>query len=56
MDEAIVQYIKRKYNLLIGERTAEVIKKQIGTAYPTDEVHDHGDQGPRPRRRRAARR
>ena len=38
MDEAIVQYIKRKYNLLIGERTAESIKKQIGNAYPLDEV------------------
>jgi rod shape-determining protein MreB and related proteins len=31
MDRAIVQYIKRKYNLLIGERTAEMIKIQIGT-------------------------
>ncbi len=38
MDEAIVQYIKRKYNLLIGERTAEVIKKEIGSAYPLPEV------------------
>ena len=37
MDEAIVQHIKRKYNLLIGERTAEDIKKQIGSAYPLDE-------------------
>src|SRR5438552_4143773 len=37
MDEAIVQYIKRKYNLLIGERTAEQIKKEIGSAYPMDE-------------------
>jgi rod shape-determining protein MreB and related proteins len=38
MDEAIVQHIKRKYNLLIGERTAEDIKKQIGSAYPMEEV------------------
>jgi len=38
MDEAILQHIKRKYNLLIGERTAEHIKTSIGTAYPTDEV------------------
>ncbi len=38
MDEAIVSHIKRKYNLLIGERTAEDIKKQIGSAYPMDEV------------------
>jgi len=38
MDEAIVQYIKRKYNLLIGERSAEQIKKDIGSAYPLDEA------------------
>ncbi len=38
MDEAIIQHIKRKYNLLIGERTAELIKMGIGTAYPTDEI------------------
>jgi rod shape-determining protein MreB len=37
IDEAILQYVKRKYNLLIGERTAEVIKTTIGTAYPQDE-------------------
>jgi rod shape-determining protein MreB len=37
MDEAIIQHIKRKYNLLIGERTAEQIKMNIGTAYPTEE-------------------
>jgi rod shape-determining protein MreB len=34
MDEAIVNYIKRKYNLLIGERTAEQIKIGIGNAFP----------------------
>ena len=38
MHEAIIQYIKRKYNLLIGESTAEVAKIQIGTAYPEPEV------------------
>ena len=38
MDEAIIQYLKRKYNLLIGEGTAERIKMTIGTAYPTEEV------------------
>jgi len=38
MDEAIVQYIKRKYNLLIGERTAELIKITIGSAYPGSEL------------------
>ena len=37
MDEAIIQYIKKKYNLLIGERTAEQIKVEIGSAYPLDE-------------------
>ena len=37
LDEAIVQYMKRKYNLLIGERTAEQIKIEIGSAYPDGE-------------------
>ena len=36
MDEAIMNYLKRKYNLLIGERTAEQIKIEIGSAYPLD--------------------
>lgn len=42
MDEAIVQYIKRTYNLMIGERTAEEIKISIGSAIPpkTDEDMD----------------
>ncbi len=34
MDAAIIQHIKRKYNLLIGERTAEIIKTTVGNAYP----------------------
>jgi rod shape-determining protein MreB len=38
MDEAIIQLIKRRYNLLIGERTAEQIKIEIGNAYPLDEA------------------
>ena len=38
MDEAIINYVKRKYNLLVGERTAELIKIKIGTAYPTEDV------------------
>jgi len=37
MDSSIIQYIKRKYNLLIGERTAEIIKTTIGNAYPDPE-------------------
>src|SRR5246127_4744299 len=36
MDDAIMQFLKRKYNLLIGERTAEAIKIQIGSAWPLD--------------------
>jgi len=35
MDEAIINYVKRKYNMLIGERTAEAIKTTVGTASPT---------------------
>jgi len=34
MDETIAEHVKRKHNLLIGERTAEAIKIQIGSAYP----------------------
>jgi len=37
MDRAIVQYVKRKYNLLIGERTAEIVKIEIGTVLPEGE-------------------
>jgi rod shape-determining protein MreB and related proteins len=37
MDEAIIQYLRRNYNLMIGERTAEQIKIQIGTAIPQKE-------------------
>ena len=37
MDEAIIQYMKRVYNLMIGERTAEQIKISIGSAYPQPE-------------------
>jgi len=37
MDSSISQHIKRKYNLLIGERTAEIIKTTIGNAYPDPE-------------------
>ena len=37
MDEAIIHYIKKTYNLLIGERTAEAIKMEVGSAYPLEE-------------------
>jgi len=40
MDEAIIQYVRRAYNLLIGERTAEEIKIAIGSAYPLN----HADE------------
>lgn len=36
MDEAVIQYIKRQYNLMIGERTAEQLKMEIGSALPFD--------------------
>jgi rod shape-determining protein MreB len=36
MDEAVMHYLKRKYNLLVGERTAEQIKMEIGSAYPLE--------------------
>jgi rod shape-determining protein MreB and related proteins len=37
MDDAIVQYVKRRYNLFIGERTAEQVKITLGNAFPADE-------------------
>ncbi|AMA72122.1 MULTISPECIES: rod shape-determining protein [Aneurinibacillus] len=37
MDEAIIQYIKKKYNLMIGERTAETLKMEIGSAIPPEQ-------------------
>jgi len=36
MDEAIIKYLRKKYNLLIGERTAEQVKIELGSAYPLD--------------------
>src|SRR5262249_16324405 len=36
MDEAVMHYLKRKYNLLVGERTAENIKMEIGSACPLE--------------------
>jgi rod shape-determining protein MreB len=38
MDESITEHIKRKYNVLIGERTAELIKITLGSAYPGNEI------------------
>src|SRR3982075_4767711 len=39
-DEAIVNYIRRNYGMLIGEQTAEAIKKEIGSAFPGSEVRE----------------
>src|SRR5690606_19471788 len=39
-DEAIISYIRRNYGMLIGEPTAELIKKQIGSAFPGTEVRE----------------
>ena len=44
-DEAIMNYIKRKYSLLIGERTAEQIKIAIGNAYPFEEEKTYEVKG-----------
>lgn len=38
MDKAIMQYLRTEYNLLVGEHTAEIIKIEIGSAYPLDEA------------------
>ena len=45
MDEAILQYVKRTYNLLIGERTSEIIKTTIGNAYPGSEIESMDVKG-----------
>ncbi|MDH4225666.1 MAG: rod shape-determining protein [Deltaproteobacteria bacterium] len=45
MDEAIIQYIKNQYNMLIGERTAEEIKIQIGSAFPSGPPRTHEVKG-----------
>ncbi|ROR03484.1 rod shape-determining protein [Desulfosoma caldarium] len=45
MDLAILQHIKRKYNLLIGERTAELIKTTLGNAYPTGQIETMAIKG-----------
>ncbi len=47
-DEAVVKYIRRKHNVLIGDRTAEELKMQIGCVFPRPGGGDHGDQGPLP--------
>ncbi len=44
-DDAIIHYIKKEYNLMIGERTAEAIKLKIGTAYPLEEEETYTVSG-----------
>ncbi len=45
MDEAIVSYVRRKYGILIGEATAEQVKKEIGTAWEGSEVREMDIKG-----------
>ena len=45
MDDAIIQYLKRKYNLLIGERTAEQIKMELGSASPLKDTIEYEIKG-----------
>ena len=40
LDESIIGYVKREYNVIIGERTAEEIKMEIGSAYPLEQEED----------------
>jgi len=44
-DDAIVNYIRRNYGMLIGEQTAEAIKKEIGSAFPGSEVREMDVRG-----------
>ena len=44
-DDAIVRYVRRNYNLLIGERTAEELKISIGAAFPVEETREREFQG-----------
>ncbi|KEI12562.1 rod shape-determining protein MreB [Clostridium novyi B str. ATCC 27606] len=44
LDQAIIAYIKKEYSLMIGERTAENIKMEIGSAYPTNKDEDTEDK------------
>ena len=53
-DEAIMNYVRRNYGILIGEATAERIKIEIGSAYPGQQVRGTFGEGPQPLRRCAA--
>jgi rod shape-determining protein MreB len=45
-DDAIIKYIRRKHNVLIGDNTAEELKKSIGCVFPRPGNHHCGCQGP----------
>ncbi len=53
MDEAITLYVKKEHDLLIGERTAERIKIELGSASPAGAAQGDGSQGPARARRQA---
>lgn len=40
LDQAIINYVKKEYNLMIGERTAEIVKTQLGSAFESDNDED----------------
>src|SRR5258708_18266538 len=47
-DEAIINYIRRNYGMLIGETTAETVKKEIGSAFPRSQVREMEVKGRNP--------
>ena len=53
-DEAIINYIRRNYGMLIGETDRRDDQEDIGSAFPGSEVQGDGSQGPQPRRRHSA--
>ena len=53
LDNAIIQYVKKEYSLMLGERTAEEIKMAIGSAFPIARRAARRDPRPRPRLRPA---
>ena len=53
LDESIISYIKKEYSLMLGERTAEQIKINLGSAFPLARGTDHRHPRPRPGQRPA---
>ena len=54
LDEAVLQYVKKEFSLAIGDRTAEEIKIQMGSAWPMEEELTADIREPRPHQRAAA--